>query len=139
MPLSGRGGARATLDRKGSIPPPRSAPAGGYPAAHDGSHNPGEVSRDRVSARADPSLARACRVRPLAGPLADLKFLPRVVAGAVRTVDGAEPFAQQDIPLQLAQVVLAHEGQIAAASTDGVRQLIAQGQDPLVLGAGPVA
>src|SRR5947207_353964 len=32
MPLSGRGGARATLDRKRSIPPPRSAPAVGYPA-----------------------------------------------------------------------------------------------------------
>src|SRR4051812_10137017 len=29
-PLSGRGGARATLDRKASIPPPRSAPAVGY-------------------------------------------------------------------------------------------------------------
>src|SRR4051812_1024385 len=32
MPLSGRGGARATLDRKQSIPPPRSAPMAGYPA-----------------------------------------------------------------------------------------------------------
>jgi hypothetical protein len=33
MPLSGRGGARATFDRKRSIPPPRSVPAAGYPAA----------------------------------------------------------------------------------------------------------
>jgi hypothetical protein len=33
MPLSGRGGTRATLDRKQSISPPRSAPAAGYPAA----------------------------------------------------------------------------------------------------------
>jgi hypothetical protein len=32
MPLSGRGGARATLDRETSIPPPRSAPMAGYPA-----------------------------------------------------------------------------------------------------------
>ncbi len=31
MLLSGRGGARATLDRKESIPPPRSAPTAGYP------------------------------------------------------------------------------------------------------------
>src|SRR4051812_37407928 len=30
MPLSGRGGARATLGRKQSIPPPRSAPAENY-------------------------------------------------------------------------------------------------------------
>src|SRR4051794_4716197 len=35
MPLSGRGGARATLDRKRSIPPPRSAPAAGYPALRE--------------------------------------------------------------------------------------------------------
>src|SRR2546423_15182306 len=32
MPLSGRGGARATLGYKRSIPPPRSAPAVGYPS-----------------------------------------------------------------------------------------------------------
>src|SRR5687768_12159803 len=30
MPLSGRGGACATLGHGWSIPPPRSAPAGGY-------------------------------------------------------------------------------------------------------------
>jgi hypothetical protein len=32
MPLSGRGGARATPDREQSIPPPRSAPMAGYAA-----------------------------------------------------------------------------------------------------------
>jgi hypothetical protein len=32
MPLSGRGGARAALDRASTIPPPRSAPAAGYAA-----------------------------------------------------------------------------------------------------------
>jgi hypothetical protein len=32
MPLSGCGGARAAFDRTRSIPPPRSAPAVGYPA-----------------------------------------------------------------------------------------------------------
>jgi hypothetical protein len=36
MPLSGRGGARATLDLKESIPPPRSAPAAGYRPSGDG-------------------------------------------------------------------------------------------------------
>src|SRR5438045_7675775 len=32
MPLSGRGGARATLGQQRSTPPPRSAPAAGYPS-----------------------------------------------------------------------------------------------------------
>jgi len=36
MPLSGRGGAHAPLDRKQSIPPPRSAPAPGYAAVPTG-------------------------------------------------------------------------------------------------------
>jgi hypothetical protein len=48
-PLSGRGGARATLDHDSSIPPPPSAPAAGCPAVEFRAIGATNVRKNRVT------------------------------------------------------------------------------------------